>query len=102
MYSYRYNERLRSLFATKCPHPPVLVTQHACVSVRGSHATTQDIYSRGDLAIRKGTARLLKRNEDSFAKTKAAREADELAKPWAPYRSLACMYLYSIIDTKGV
>ena len=54
------------------------------------------------MAIRKGTARLLKRNEDSFAKPTAAPEADKLAKPWAPYRSLACMYLYSIIDTKGV
>ena len=62
----------------------------------------QDVFSPGDLALRKSAAKLLGRKETEFKSSSPAnmKAVAALAEPWAPYRSLASMYLYALADTE--
>ena len=55
-----------------------------------------DIMANRDLAIRKGVAKFYGKNIKSFSKdNKDIRsQVDELTPHWAPYRSVACLYMY--------
>lgn len=52
-----------------------------------------DIFSPGDLGLRKGIARL-----DSLKEVPTQKEAEERSKPWAPYRTYASLILWAITD----
>lgn len=55
-----------------------------------------DILPLGDLGIRNAFKKLLNREEHlSLA------EMTEVAEAWRPYRTLACTYLWRIVDTKN-
>lgn len=52
-----------------------------------------DILPVGDLAIRKSAQKLYNLKELPVPK-----KLEKLAKPWRPYRSVACWYLYKFLD----
>ena len=55
-----------------------------------------DVLPLGDLGIRNAFKKLLNREEHlSLA------EMTEVAEAWRPYRTLACTYLWKIVDTKN-
>ena len=57
-----------------------------------------DVFSVGDLAVRKGTALILGHKADKFESSKGKKELVELAERFEPYRSLVCMYAYARWD----
>ena len=57
-----------------------------------------DVFSVGDLAVRKGTALLLGHKADKFESSKGKKELKELAEKFSPYRSLVCMLAYERWD----
>ena len=52
-----------------------------------------DIFSYGDLGIRKAIQRLYK-----FEKEPTQEEAEKIAKKWKPYRTVACRYLWKSLE----
>ena len=60
----------------------------------------QDVISPGDLAVRKGLAKLLKWDGKSVVKYNKViqKRCIEETLAWSPYRTLAMMYLYRIVD----
>ena len=61
-----------------------------------------DIMAPGDLAIRKGVAKFHNLPMESLKKdTKSSQnKVEELTKGWSPYRSIACQYMYHLMDIK--
>jgi DNA-3-methyladenine glycosylase II len=56
----------------------------------------QDIFPTGDLGIQKGFQKLFKLKTLPDAKTML-----KLSKDWAPHRTVACWYLWELVDTKN-
>jgi DNA-3-methyladenine glycosylase II len=54
-----------------------------------------DVLPTADLAIRKGFQKLFKLKEMPDAKT-----MEKLSKKWSPHRTVACWYLWELVDTK--
>lgn len=54
-----------------------------------------DIFSYGDLGIRRAIQRLY-----NLKKEPTQKKADQIAKKWKPYRTLACRYLWKSLDLK--
>jgi DNA-3-methyladenine glycosylase II len=54
----------------------------------------QDILPTGDLGIQKGFQKLFKLKTLPDAKT-----MEKLSKDWAPHRTVACWYLWELVDT---
>ena len=59
-----------------------------------------DILSNKDLAIRKGVAKFYGKNIESFRKDNKynCSRVNELTAHWAPYRSLASLYMYHTMN----
>ena len=59
-----------------------------------------DILSNKDLAIRKGVAKFYGKNIESFRKDNKYNRSrvNELTAHWAPYRSLASLYMYHTMN----
>mmetsp|Transcript_16544 Transcript_16544/g.34145 ORF Transcript_16544/g.34145 Transcript_16544/m.34145 type:complete len:111 (+) Transcript_16544:675-1007(+) len=59
----------------------------------------QDIFSVGDLAVRKGLGVILHNNPEKFESSKGRTDLEKLAATkFSPWRSLLCMYAYSAWD----
>jgi DNA-3-methyladenine glycosylase II len=56
-----------------------------------------DILAVGDLGIRRAVERLYALPEIPDAKT-----LERIAEPWRPFRSLACLYLWTSLDNAPV
>jgi DNA-3-methyladenine glycosylase II len=52
-----------------------------------------DVFSYGDLGIRKAIQRLY-----NLKKEPSQKKAEQIAKKWKPYRTLACRYLWKSLD----
>ena len=61
-----------------------------------------DIMAPGDLAIRKGVAKFKKLPLGSLKKDNKGtqKRVEELTKEWSPYRSIACQYMYHLMDIR--
>ena len=57
-----------------------------------------DVFSVGDLAVRKGTALMLGYPADKFESAAGKKQLVEIAKDFKPYRSLVCLYAYEKWD----
>lgn len=55
-----------------------------------------DVLPTGDLGIQKGMQKLF-----GLRTLPNPKRMETLAEPWRPYRTVACRYLWQIIDTKG-
>lgn len=53
----------------------------------------QDVFSYGDLGIRKAIQRLY-----NFKKEPTQKQAEKIASRWRPYRTLACRYLWKSLE----
>lgn len=60
-----------------------------------------DVFSPGDLALRKATALILGKPIDTWSKSSKSNRnvVADVAKAWSPYRSLAAMYCYELMDS---
>lgn len=61
------------------------------------HLDRPDVLPVGDLGIRRAMM-----NHYGFAELPGPAEMEEQARPWRPYRSLACMYLWRSLDNEPV
>ncbi|MBI4097092.1 MAG: DNA-3-methyladenine glycosylase 2 family protein [Candidatus Levybacteria bacterium] len=52
-----------------------------------------DVFSYGDLGIRKAIQRLY-----NFKKEPTQKQAEKIAKKWRPYRTIACRYLWKSLE----
>jgi DNA-3-methyladenine glycosylase II len=61
------------------------------------HLERPDVLAVGDLGIRRALM-----NHYGFEALPSPAEMEELAEPWRPYRTLACMYLWRSLDATPV
>lgn len=54
-----------------------------------------DVFSYGDLGLRKGMQKIYK-----LKKEPSAKKAAQISNRWKPYRSLACRYVWAILDNR--
>jgi DNA-3-methyladenine glycosylase II len=61
------------------------------------HLGRPDVLPVGDLGIRRAAARIY-----GLATMPGPEELEELARPWRPHRSLACLYLWESLDMDAI
>ena len=57
------------------------------------HLRRPDILAVGDLGIRRAVE-----GQYGLRKLPDAKRVERIAKPWRPYRTLACLYLWSSLE----